>query len=267
MTTENHFNLIDEPWIPVVDVGLASLRDIFSHSGYRALGGNPVQKIALTKLLLAIAQAAATPADDEAWAELGAAGLSAKCLDYLERWRDRFWLYGERPFLQMPAIRAANAQSFGAVLAEVATGNTTVLTQTQIEKSLSDADKALLIVVLMGFGLGGKKTDNSATLSRGYVGKTNDRSECRAVESETCSYRFQLPPRHNHCPAGGPRRPASAKGRYFATLASPHGYHNDSTPFVAPCRFPAETRPVPRLRGGTGNIPPTPSARLCFPAR
>ena len=68
MSTENRFNLIEEPWIPFVDVGLVSLRQIFTHSGYRALGGNPVQKIALTKLLLAIAQAAATPADDEAWA-------------------------------------------------------------------------------------------------------------------------------------------------------------------------------------------------------
>jgi len=38
-------------------------------------------------------------------------------------------------------------------------------------------------------------------------------SECRAVDSETCSYRFQLPPRHNHCPAGCLRRPASATER------------------------------------------------------
>ncbi|WP_036242627.1 type I-E CRISPR-associated protein Cse1/CasA [Methylobacter luteus] len=177
MTVENRFNLIDEPWIPVVDVGRVSLRDLFSRSDYRALGGNPVQKIALIKLLLSIAQSAATPADDEAWTDLGALGLSANCLAYLERWHDRFWLYGDQPFLQMPAIRTAGLQSFGAVLAEVATGNTTVLTQTQIEKSLSDADKALLIVSLMGFGLGGKKTDNSVVLSPGYTGKTNDKGK------------------------------------------------------------------------------------------
>lgn len=177
MTTENRYNLIDEPWIPIVDVGRVSLRDIFSRSGYRALGGNPVQKIALTKLLLAIAQAASTPTDDEDWAELGAEGMAAKCLVYLDRWHDRFWLFGERPFLQMPAICAANIQNFGAVLAEVATGNTTVLTQTQIEKNLSDADKAVLIVSLMGFGLGGKKTDNRVVLSPGYAGKSNDKGK------------------------------------------------------------------------------------------
>ncbi|WP_442903849.1 type I-E CRISPR-associated protein Cse1/CasA, partial [Gilvimarinus sp. 1_MG-2023] len=54
---ENRFNLIDEPWIPVADVGRVSLKDIFKRPDLRALGGNPVQKIALTKLLLAIVQA------------------------------------------------------------------------------------------------------------------------------------------------------------------------------------------------------------------
>ena len=174
---EVRFNLIDEPWIPIVDVGRVSLKDIFSHGDYRALGGNPVQKIALTKLLLAIAQAASTPEDDEAWAELGAGGMAANCLAYLERWHERFWLYGEQPFLQMPAIRSASMQSYGAVLAEIATGNTTVLTQTQIEKQLSDADKALLLLTLMGFGLGGKKTDNGVVLSPGYSGKSNDKGK------------------------------------------------------------------------------------------
>lgn len=174
---ENRFNLIDEAWIPIVDVGLVSLRQVFTQADYRALGGNPVQKIALTKLLLAIAQSAYTPEDDEDWANLGAAGLAQRCLVYLDRWHDRFYLYGKNPFLQMPAIKAAAVQSFGAVLAEVSTGNTTVLTQSQIEKSLTEADKAMLILQLMGFGLGGKKTDNSVILSSGYQDKINDKGK------------------------------------------------------------------------------------------
>lgn len=175
MMIENRFNLIDEPWIPIVDVGQVSLRQLFSHPEYRALGGNPVQKIALTKLLLAIAQSAYTPKDDEDWARLGPSGLAEKCLKYLDQWHDRFFLYGEKPFLQMPAIKAAAIQPFGAVLPEVSTGNTTVLTQSQVEKTLTDADKALLVVQLMGFGLGGKKTDNSVVLTPGYQGKSNDK--------------------------------------------------------------------------------------------
>ena len=173
----NRFNLVDEAWIPVADEGRVSLRQLFSNPAYRALGGNPVQKLAVMKLLLAIAQAAATPQDEDEWRNLGANGLAQACLHYLDKWRDRFWLYGERPFLQMPAIAAAKEQAFGAVLPDVSTGNTTVLNQSQIEKELSNADRALLVLSLMGFALSGKKTDNSVTLTAGYTGKKNDKGK------------------------------------------------------------------------------------------
>ncbi len=168
----NRYNLIDEAWIPVANAGRASLRQIFSDPDGRALSGNPVQKMALTKLLLAICQAAVTPDDDAQWRELGPEGLASRCRDYLEHWHDRFYLYGEQPFLQMPAIAAAKQKSCGTVLPEIATGNTTVLNHGQVERPLSDADKAVLLVCLMGFALGGKKTDNSISLSPGYIGKT-----------------------------------------------------------------------------------------------
>ncbi len=172
MEQENRFNLIDEPWIPVVDMGYVSLRQIFTKSEYRALGGNPVEKIAITKLLLAIAQSAATPVDDAAWASMGSDGMAHRCVEYLEKWYDRFWLYGGHPFLQMSALAGSRIQPFGAVLAEISTGNTTVLLDSQVERPLSDGERAVLLVVLMGFGLGGKKTDNNVVLSAGYRGKT-----------------------------------------------------------------------------------------------
>lgn len=174
---ENRFNLIDEPWIPVADHGRVSLRQIFSNPEYRSLGGNPVQKIALLKLLLAIAQAAATPKDEGEWKALGADGLAERCLAYLDQWDDRFYLYGEKPFLQMPAIKTAKIQPFGAVLPEVSTGNTTVLSQTQVQRNLDDGEKALLLLTLMGFALSGKKTDNSVVLSPEYTGKRNDKGK------------------------------------------------------------------------------------------
>lgn len=170
---ENRFNLIDEPWIPVADHGRVSLRDIFSRTEYRSLGGNPIQKIALLKLLLAIAQAAATPKDEAEWKSLGADGLAQRCLNYLEQWHDRFYLYGDKPFLQMSAIKEAKIQPYGAVLPEVSTGNTTVLSQVQVERKLDDGAKALLLLTLMGFALSGKKTDNSVILTEGYAGKKN----------------------------------------------------------------------------------------------
>lgn len=174
---ENRFNLIDEPWIPVADYGRVSLRQVFSNPEYRSLGGNPVQKIALLKLLLAIAQSAATPDNEVEWKVLGGRGLAERCLIYLDKWHDRFYLYGEQPFLQMPAIQAAKTQSFGSVLPEVSTGNTTVLSQIQVQRSLGDADKALLLLTLMGFALSGKKTDNSVVLSPDYSGKRNDKGK------------------------------------------------------------------------------------------
>lgn len=174
---ENRFNLIDESWLPIADVGRVSLRQVFSNPEYRALGGNPVQKIALMKLLLAIAQATCTPEDESQWLELGADGLAQRCLAYLEQWHERFYLYGDKPFLQLPEIIRAAKQGYGAVLPEVSTGNTTVLSQVQVERPLTDADKALLLVSLMAFALGGKKTDNSVVLTVGYAGKNNDKGK------------------------------------------------------------------------------------------
>lgn len=174
---ENYFNLIDEPWIPIVAGERASLRDVFGQKSLRKLGGNPIEKIALLKLLLAIAQAASTPEDDIDWANIGVEGVANQCLAYLDRWHDRFYLYGEKPFLQMLQIAKATVQPYGAVLPNISSGNSTVLTQSQIARNLTDADKALLLVQLMGFALGGKKTDNSIVLTPGYAGKFNEKGK------------------------------------------------------------------------------------------
>ena len=104
------FNLVDEPWIPVADYGRASLKQIFQNPEYQSLGGNPVQKIALMKLLLAIAQSAATPVSEKEHETSSFDGLAKSCIDYLEHWHDRFYLYGSEPFLQMPASAQAKVQ-------------------------------------------------------------------------------------------------------------------------------------------------------------
>jgi CRISPR system Cascade subunit CasA len=172
---ESRFNLIDEAWIPVAERGLVTLRQIFCDPTISALGGDPVQKIAILKLLLAIAQSAYTPKDTTDWKNLGVQGMCTAALAYLDKWHDAFWLYGETPFLQIPAIEKAEKKSYGTVLPMVATGNTTVLTQIHIEKPLSDPEKAQTLIQLMGFALGGKKTDNSVVLTPGYTGKSNSK--------------------------------------------------------------------------------------------
>lgn len=182
---DKRFNLIDEAWIPVAGVGRVSLAQIFQNPDYRALGGNPVQKIALMKLLLAIAQAAYTPADEDEWRTLGAQGLADKCLAYLQQWHDRFYLYGERPFLQMPAIeelidartakQVAAANTAGKKAEAIEKGmpknlgagfypdlpseNNTLLSHTLIPRKMTDADCAVFIVTLMSFAFGGKRVE------------------------------------------------------------------------------------------------------------
>ncbi|MGM0988508.1 MAG: type I-E CRISPR-associated protein Cse1/CasA [Pseudomonadota bacterium] len=186
---ENHFNLIDEPWIPVADVGRVSLREVFARSDLRALGGNPIQKLALTKLLLAIAQAACTPDDEAEWTELGVEGLSSRCLDYLDTWRDSFYLHGERPFLQMPAVadciaerterRLKAAKTKGKREEAIASGqprslgagfypdlpsaNNTLLSHTLFEKPMDEADQAVFLVTLMNFAFAGKRVEGDLT--------------------------------------------------------------------------------------------------------
>lgn len=194
---ENRFNLIDEAWLPVADVGRVSLRDIFTHPEYRALGGNPVQKIAILKLLQAIAQAAATPEDEAQWQQLGWQKMADQVCDYLDQWHDRFYLYGSQPFLQMLAIAKAALKPFSVALPDVATGNTTVLTQSQSEKILDDADKALLLLVQMGFALAGKKTDNKMVLSEGYKGKTKENG--KGVSSKPGPAVAHMGLLHNFC--------------------------------------------------------------------
>ena len=49
--TENRYNLLDEAWIPIADMGKAGLLRVFGGRECRALGGTAVQKIAVLKLL------------------------------------------------------------------------------------------------------------------------------------------------------------------------------------------------------------------------
>ncbi len=66
MDAQRRFNLVDESWILAGPAGRVSLREVFSRPDLTGPGGTPLEKIALFKLLQAIAQAANTPADDAA---------------------------------------------------------------------------------------------------------------------------------------------------------------------------------------------------------
>lgn len=162
--SEKRFNLIDEAWIPIAGHEPVSLKEIFANASLKSLGGNPRQKIAMLKLLLAIAQAAATPETREDWLQLRGQELGTKCLAYLDEWRDKFDLYGDEPFLQMP-VKNGTMFTFGAIQPEIATGNNPRLLHSQCEQKLSDGEKALALITEMSMGLGGKIGDPKICLS------------------------------------------------------------------------------------------------------
>ena len=109
------YNLLDEPWIPVrlidgtiTDVGLLELLRRTTDIADLACE-LPTQSIAIQRLILAIAYRVATPRDARDWARQWDDGApTEQMIEYLERWRDRFFLFGGRfPFMQVADLRTA----------------------------------------------------------------------------------------------------------------------------------------------------------------
>ena len=173
---ENKYNLLDENWIPVVGVGKVGLKRIFSDSSLSALGGNPIEKIAVFKLLLAIAQTACTPKDEDEWKSLGRSGMQEKVLEYLDSHRDCFWLYGEKPFLQVPEIadeaHCSDKKKFAPV--QIGNGkfpdlyadnNTVVSEYDYLDITNKTAELALFLITVQNFALRGKQVNNKIKLA------------------------------------------------------------------------------------------------------
>lgn len=122
---EKEFNLLDEPWIRVIDKDCAisevSLKTLFAHAHeYTDLCGElSTQDVAVLRVLLAVLHSAfsrfapdgtekpfSSPDDAlDRWEELWRLKRFPEEVvgAYLEKWRDRFWLFHpERPFYQAP---------------------------------------------------------------------------------------------------------------------------------------------------------------------
>lgn len=126
------YNLLDEPWVPVrllngtiTEVGLLELLQRSTDIADLACE-LPTQNIAIQRLVLAVAYRVATPLDAEEWLEqLEEGSPIEQMIDYLEKWRERFYLFGgQYPFMQVADLRTPKDTVSGLekVIADVPNG-------------------------------------------------------------------------------------------------------------------------------------------------
>ncbi len=130
--TPRSFNLVDEPWIPVVDASGATqktgLRELFERSEEIVdLAVETLEKISLYRLLVCIAQRALDGPKNECEQREAEGKFVAASLAYLDGWRDRFDLWGDRPFLQIKALESTGRTKTDKLDFALASGNNKTL--------------------------------------------------------------------------------------------------------------------------------------------
>ncbi len=125
-------NLSGDPWIPVAlpdgRADLVGLEDAFRHGReIRDLLVEPPQRVALMRLLICITQAALDgPEDEEDWCGCADRIVPAS-LAYLERYRDKFELFGRGAFLQPDNLERTDNALLDKLDFGLAAGNNPVL--------------------------------------------------------------------------------------------------------------------------------------------
>lgn len=164
------FNLLTEPWIPVIgadaqrrEVGLTEL--LLDARGIRRIvGDTPPMTAALYRLVLALLHRAYGPVDEDAWGGLWSADQlpAGKLRDYVADKSDRFDLFHpERPFLQSRALARITPSTVAKLVPHLAVGNNVTLfdhTTADDRIVLSPAQAARWLVTAQAFDPGGMKT-------------------------------------------------------------------------------------------------------------
>jgi CRISPR system Cascade subunit CasA len=171
----SRFNLIDEKWIPVRFLdgtyGELGIRDTLLRSREIAAieDSSPLVVAALHRLLLAVLyRALQGPTDIDQAKILFNEGLpDDKITAYLEKWRDRFWLFDERyPFGQIPTFVPKTLRAWTALAAEHNADNAKVLfDHVAIEEAdtVSEAAASRWILATQTFSVSSGKSELSHT--------------------------------------------------------------------------------------------------------
>lgn len=175
--TDNIFSLLDEPWVQVVYLNgrpdEISLRQVFSDApDVKELSGDiPQQKLPLIRLFLAILYRAYRVGgiNEEQMRELWKEIFSSEHFDmdivdrYLDKWEDRFFLIGERPFFQIPDLEYVGAKPYSPVsgmIADVPKLNKYLFSMRSMEAtdSISFAEAGRWLAFMQAFDTAGIKT-------------------------------------------------------------------------------------------------------------
>ncbi len=169
MNDENIYNLVDEPWIPVLvrdgTNRLASLDGVFSDANDDIvdLALNPYERVAVFRLLLCIAQSALGPGGlkDEADWKAAKPLVGPASSKYLAKWHDRFFLYGPHAFMQPDCIglaKSGGAATREKLILSLAVGNKSTLFDhgaVAPNRPLDDSTLAIGLLAYLNFSAGG----------------------------------------------------------------------------------------------------------------
>ncbi|MFN4233049.1 type I-E CRISPR-associated protein Cse1/CasA [Thermus sp.] len=160
------FNLLEEPWIPVlregrvVEVGVAeALLD--AHTIARIETPSPLEEAALHRLLLAVLYRVLSPKGGCDAKDLLAQGrFDSHALEaYLAQVRDRFYLFHDTaPFLQIPDLPQEDLLPWSKLLPQLASGNNPTLFDHSVDDNpplISYAEAARALLVHQAFAPGG----------------------------------------------------------------------------------------------------------------
>ncbi|MFE7128871.1 type I-E CRISPR-associated protein Cse1/CasA [Streptomyces sp. NPDC057617] len=190
------FDLLSEPWLPMVDNGgepvEVGLRLVLLEAGaFRRLAGEtPTVTAALYRLVLALIHRVYGPASPDEWALLWDEheGLPAGPLDeYIARHPGAFdLLHPEVPFLQCPHLKITAPGTVGKIVAFRATGsNRTLFDHTTADDrlTLSLAEAARWMVTTLAYDTSGTK--QSFTTVRTSEGGLANRFGTALIEGKT----------------------------------------------------------------------------------
>ena len=208
MNEENTYNLIDEPWIPVLMQDgtnrSVSLGEVFGDADGQIadLALNPYERVAVFRLLLCIAQAALGPErlkDERAWRTAkGTVGQVSS--EYLKKWHHRFFLYGPHAFLQPDCVetvkdKRGNQKLFNSNVNKMcpsrASGENSTLfdhAATDTCRDMCNLDRIINFLVFQSFSAGGRfsqcKWDGELSPSNNKEGKANSAWSSPGRESD-----------------------------------------------------------------------------------